>query len=94
MIAESTKGRDTQIEDTILQMSAQAEIDCGKTTAENSLVVSIDLAVAVDIAIITVTYLCTSLILIKALRLCISIQLIELSLCADDALIVPSIEPT
>ena len=94
MIAESTIGRDTQVEDAILQMCAQTEVDTGKATSEHCLVIRIDLTVAIDITIVAVTDVCTRLILAEALRLCHGVQFGQLFLRTDNALIVPSIELT
>lgn len=75
-------------------MSAQAEVHLWQTTAENGLVVGIDLTVTVDIAVVAVTDLCAGLILCKTLFLCDGIQTVELLLRTDDTLIVPAVELT
>ena len=94
MISECSECRDTQVEDTIFQVSANTEVHLWQTTTENRLVVSVDLTVAIDITIVAVTHLCTWLILVEALALGNSVQLVELSLCTDDTLIIPAIELT
>ena len=75
-------------------MCTETEVYFWQTTAENSLVVTVDLSVAIDIAIEAVTYLCTWLVFVETLCLSQGIQLVELALCADDALIIPTIELT
>ena len=84
MIVQGTEGRDRQIEVLILQMCADTEVDLWQTAAKNSLVITGNLTVTINILIKTVTYVCTLL----------GCVLVQVFLCTGDTLILPSIELT
>ena len=66
MISKGTECRDAQIKDLILQMCAQTEVNFWQTATQNSLVVTVNLAITIDITIIAITYMCTWLILFRS----------------------------
>ena len=84
MIAKSTVSRDTQIEDLVLEVCTQTKVNLWQTTTQNRLVVGINLAITIYIAIVAITHIGSWLILIKTICLCNSIQLVELGLGTDD----------
>ena len=94
MIAKSTVSRDTQIEDLVLEVCTQTKVNLWQTTTQNRLVVGINLAITIYIAIVAITHIGTWLILFQSLSLCKGIQLVELLLGTDNTLVIPTIELT
>ena len=91
MIVECTIGRDAEVEVLVFNTSAETEVDLWQTATENSLVVSIDNTVVVDILIEAVTHVGSRL---RHWIAFLIHTVVEVSLCACDSFIYPSVELT
>ena len=84
MVFQRTEGGDAEVEACVLHASAQTEVYLWQTAAEHDAVVSIDDTILVDILIEAVADDGTGLCGV----------VVEVGLCAGDALIDPTIELT
>ena len=84
MIVECTKGGNSQVEVLVLETCTETEVNLWQTTAKNSLVITVDDTITIDILIEAVTYVSTLL----------NGMVVEICLSASNTFILPTVELT